>query len=241
MQAVHKKLVLAATTLALTCAAHAFDVDVRGEYRTGSEAWRSRIKIGNQWQNNFGASLEAGMFNGKGSLNEFRSDFNEIEAWYLYKTSPDLTVIPGGFLTWSSAGSAIKPYVRVNWGFAPTWRADVRARYDHNNYDVSTNWHMPADQAHYGRNDQWQFDFWLTKWIGDKTAVEYNYAWNRKDDNQFVYNNGRNWQYLNNLKVSYALQPNLIPYAEVGYLGKVASLANDDNEWRLRIGSVLRF
>ncbi|MBB5190494.1 hypothetical protein HNQ50_001216 [Silvimonas terrae] len=221
--------------------AYAFDLDIRGEYRTGSEQYRSRAKIANQWSNNVGASLEAGVFNGQGSLNKFKSDFNEVEGWYLYKPNTAVAFIPGADWTWNTSGSTIKPFLRVNWAFAPTWRADVRARYDHNNYDSVTKWHMPEGQSYSSSNDQWQFDFWLTKWIGDKTAIEYNYAWNKKDDSQFVYNNGHTTQYLHNLKTSYKYMPTVVPYFEVGYLGHTADLNNDQDEWRLRIGTVFTF
>ncbi len=163
---------------AFSCA-HAFEVDVRGEYRTGSEQYRSRVKVANVWQNGFGASLEAAAFNGSGSLDSFRSDYSEIEAWYAIPASDSVTVLPGGVLTWNSNGSTIKPYLRANWAFWPTWRADARVRYDHANYDSVTRRGMPAGQVHSNNDSAWQLDFWLTKWI-DKTAIEYNYAWNKK-------------------------------------------------------------
>ncbi|KPC53353.1 oligogalacturonate-specific porin KdgM family protein [Amantichitinum ursilacus] len=240
---VHHTLRASALSLSLLTAlscAHAFDIDVRGEYRTGSEQYRSRVKVVNVWQNGFGASLEAGIFNGQGSIDSFRSDYNEIEAWYAVPVSETVTLLPGGVLTWNTNGSIIKPYLRANWMFYPTWRADARVRYDHANYDSVTRRGMPAGQVHSNNDSAWQLDFFLTKFI-DKTAIEYNYAWNKKDDSQFVYNNGRNTQYLHNLKATYTLQPNLLPYAEVAYMGNTADLMNDKNEWRLRLGLISRF
>ena len=231
---------LAITLCSCSLAAHAFDVDLRGEYRTGSEEYRTRAKLSNQWVN-FGASLEAGAFNGKGSLDKFTSDFNEIEVWYNYKINDTLTLIPGGDWTWNNNGSTIKPFMRVNWAFMPTWRADMRIRYDHNNYDSVTSYNMPVGEVYSADNSAWQFDFWLTKFIGSQVAIEYNYVWNKKDDSQFVYNNGRNTQYLHNLKTSYMATPSIIPYMELGYLGNTADLYNNKDEWRLRFGTVFRF
>ena len=236
-----QKLALAFTGLGFAISAQAFDVDLRGEYRTGSDQYRSRVKLGNTWKNGIGATLEAGAFNGNGSLDSFRSDFNEIEAWYGYKLNDTVTLVPGGAFAWNINGSTIKPYMRVNWAFIPTWRADVRLRYDHDNYDTSYNNPRNPGQIYVGNNDAWQFDFWLTKWIGAKTMIEYNYVWNKKDNSEFVYNNGRDNQYLHNIKTVYSVTPLFNPYFEVGYLGNVATSSGDQSEWRLRLGTVLKF
>ncbi|WP_220427429.1 oligogalacturonate-specific porin KdgM family protein, partial [Klebsiella pneumoniae] len=112
--------------LGIPAAGHALTFDVRGGYRAGSHSYESRHQ-GNQVTDRA---------DGSHSFGDSTVDYNEIEANYSWPFADKWALQPGGIYHWSSKGTQLRPYLRVNYKATPDLTFGLRYRYDYNTYET---------------------------------------------------------------------------------------------------------
>lgn len=120
--------------LGIPAAGHALTFDVRGGYRAGSHSYESRYKVSQGWETGWWASMEMDNKNNKNnhqgnqgtdradgshSFGDSTVDYNEIEANYSWPFADKWALQPGGIYHWSSKGTQLRPYLRVNYKATP--------------------------------------------------------------------------------------------------------------------------
>lgn len=131
----HKKIALiVCVALGIPAAGHALTFDVRGGYRAGSHSYESRYKVSQGWQNGWWASMEMDNKNNKNnhqgkngtdktdashSFGDSTVDYNEIEVNYSWPFAEKWALQPGGIYHWSSKGTQLRPYFRINYKATP--------------------------------------------------------------------------------------------------------------------------
>ncbi|VCX55952.1 putative N-acetylneuraminic acid outer membrane channel protein NanC [Klebsiella pneumoniae] len=148
----HKKIALiVCVALGIPAAGHALTFDVRGGYRAGSHSYESRYKVSQGWQNGWWASMEMDNKNNKNnhqgkngtdktdashSFGDSTVDYNEIEVNYSWPFAEKWALQPGGIYHWSSKGTQLRPYFRINYKATPDLTFGLRYRYDYNTYET---------------------------------------------------------------------------------------------------------
>jgi hypothetical protein len=215
----------------------AASIDFRGAYKTGSEAYESRILLSHEFSNGIGGTIEYTMNNtSKSGEGIDQADWKdtEFQLYYKHKLNDSVTLIPSILVdVVRDKGDIYKAGLQANWGFAPSWRFDARARYEYKDYESK-------DLSKQLDNDNTtRVDFWLRKTIDDKMDAYYNFRWDHKlNDFQYV---NKSANYLeHNIGFGYKATRAFKPYVEVGYLGDTAN-AQQDSEWRIRLGAAYSF
>ena len=236
-------LLIAATPLV----SHALTFDVRGGYRAGSHSYESRSKVSESWKNGWWASMETdnknNKNNGKGpngadqsdsahSLGDITSDYNEIETNYTYKLTDKWSLQPGGILHWSSKGTQLRPYFRINYKITPDLSTSLRYRYDYNDYETTN------DNGEYHRDSVNRLDLYLRYKINDTWSVQYQGTVYKHASDQYEYKNGKTWSTENAFSLRYKWNDWFSPYIEYDYLDRTGYYDGEGNipESRYRIG-----
>ncbi len=235
------KYVLAVLCAAFAVQVQAASVDVRGQYKTGSERYESRVLLAHDLSNGIGGTIEYTVNNtsktGEG-IDQWLWADTEFQLYYKYKLNDAVTLIPSVLVDVlkdkpTDGGEVYKFGMQANWAFAPTWRLDGRLRYEYKNFETKN----LAKQM--DNDNRTRMEWWLRKAASAEVDAYYNFRWDHKlNDYQYV-NKSSNY-FEHNVGVSYKLTPAFKPYTEIGYLGDTAN-AQQDAEWRIRIGAAYSF
>lgn len=226
---------------------HAVTFDVRGGYKAASHVYESRFKVSNSWKNGWWASMETdnknNKNNGRGangadksdsshSLGDISADYNEIETNYTYKLSDKWNFQPGGIIHWSSNGTQLRPYIRLNYKITDTLSTGLRYRYDYNDYETKdANKESHRDSAN-------RLDLYLGYKITPMWSVNYQGTVYRHASDGYEYKNGKQWSTENAFSVRYKWNNTVSNYVEYDYLDKTGFYdgEGDKAESRYRIG-----
>ncbi|QLG89450.1 hypothetical protein HQ393_15030 [Chitinibacter bivalviorum] len=234
-----KKYLLIALLGAYALNANAASVDVRGQYKTGSEKYESRILLANDFANGIGASAEYTINNtskaGEG-IDQAIWDNTELGLWYKYKLNDTVTILPSlWYQNTKTKGDFYKVGLQGNWAFAPSWRFDARVRYEYRQQE-SKDLHKHLDNDSTTRTD-----LWLRKSISSEVDAYYNFRWDYKL-NDYVYADKSHNYIEHNVGVSYKVNNTIKPYLEVGYLGEALNPQKKlEDDWRIRVGAAVSF
>lgn len=226
---------------------HALTFDVRGGYKAGSHSYESRYKVSESWKTGWWASIETdnknNKNNGRGnngadksdgahSLGDSTVDYNEIESNYTLHLSDKWSLQPGGIYHWSSKGTQIRPYLRLNYKFTPDFSAGFRYRYDYNTYETEDS----SGEMH--RDSVNRMDIFLGYRINSKLNVAYQGTVYKHADDDYKYKNDKTWATENAFIVRYKWNSWFSPYVEYDYLDQQGYYEGEDNipESRYRIG-----
>ena len=225
---------LAAATVANTASAAKFTIDYRHELRSEYSQNFDRICLIGAFENGVGFYVDSSFKSGSegpgkdseykdGQWGDFVANATEMSLWWGYKIDgTGFTVTPGIITESTSAETAYKPYLRLqyNTDFG-LWFA-VRPRYDYARVD-STN----PDKKTY------RIDAWVGYSKGN-FGINYNYThmWVADDTNRTLFDN-KDSNYEQNIAMNYRMgQWN--PYIEFGDMA--VSNATDDRQLRVRAG-----
>lgn len=234
-----KTYILSAIASVLALNAHATSLDLRAQYKTGSEKYESRALLAHELENGIGGSIEYTVNNtsksGEG-LDQAHWDNTEFELYYKYKLNETLTILPSAlYQNTKEKGDFYKAGIRANWAFAPSWRLDGRLRYEYKQRETKDL------NKHFDNDSTTRTDVWLRKTFTPEVESYYNFRWDRKlADFQYA---DKSENYIeHNVGVSYKVNRTFKPYAEFGYLGEALNKDKKlDDEWRVRFGAVLSF
>ncbi|MCP5726983.1 oligogalacturonate-specific porin KdgM family protein, partial [Klebsiella pneumoniae] len=70
------------------------------------------------------------------SFGDSTVDYNEIEVNYSWPFAEKWALQPGGIYHWSSKGTQLRPYFRINYKATPDLTFGLRYRYDYNTYET---------------------------------------------------------------------------------------------------------
>lgn len=219
--------------LAVPQLANATQFDVRGGYNAGTHSYESRFKVSDSWKNGWWASMETDNNNGSPSVDDMTSSYNEMETNYTYKLNDKWALQPGGILHWSSSGTQIRPYFRVNYKVNDDWSTGLRYRLDHHDYDtVDTEGDTVHDNEHR-----------LDLFVGYHISNDWNFLWQSTayihQDRDIKYNNGKSWATENAFTFKYRWNEYFSPYFEYDYLDEQSnyngSKGKPDSRFRLGV------
>lgn len=209
---------------------HAITLDLRGGYKEASHTYESRFKMSQGWSNGFWISMETDNKQGNESVHQTVTDYNEIESNYKYKLTSGLTIIPGMVYHWSSAGTQLRPYIKMTYSITPGWYTAARYRYDWNQYD-SRDIH-----GNYAKGSVNRIDLYLG-WKNENWMIQDNPVW-YSHVNDFNYNNNKRQSWENDVVIKYNINKTWSPYIEWDYLSQQGAYrgCNDLTENRYRVG-----
>ncbi|MBB1200107.1 porin [Enterobacteriaceae bacterium 89] len=239
--------ILLLATAGLPAVSHALTFDVRGGYKAGSHSYESRYKVSESWQSGWWASIETdnknNKNNGKGkdgadksdsshSFGDSKTDYNEIETNYKWNLNDKWSLQPGGIYHWSSNGTQIRPYFRVNYKITPQFTSGLRYRYDYNTYETTNS------QGESHRDSVNRLDLYLGYKINDKWSVGYQGTAYKHASDDYKYKNDKTWATENAFTLRYKWNNWFSPYIEYDYLDQQGYYEGEDNlsESRYRIG-----
>ena len=167
---------------------------------------------------------------GNESVHQTTTDYSEIEGNYTYKLTPELILTPGMVYHWSSAGTQLRPYIKMTYALTPSWYTALRYRYEGNLYD-SVDTHGNNARGNVNRIDLylgWKYE----QWVIQDNPVWYSHV------NDFNYNNNQRHAWENDLVVRYNINKTWSPYIEWDYLGQQGIYHGENNltENRYRVG-----
>jgi len=226
---------------------HAVTFDVRGGYKSASHIYESRFKVSQGWENGWWASMETdnkdNKNNGRGtngtdksdsshSLGDITTDYNEIETNYTYKLNKKWSLQPGGILHWSTNGTQIRPYIRLNYKISDNLNSGLRYRYDYNDYETKNT----DNELH--RDSVNRLDLYLGYKINSTWSLNYQGTIYRHTSADYEYKNGKSWSTENAFTVRYKWNNTVSNYAEYDYQDKTGYYDGEGNkaESRYRIG-----
>jgi hypothetical protein len=235
-----KTYLLTAIASILAANAYAVSLDLRGQYKTESEAYESRALLGHEWSNGIGGSVEYTVNNtsaaGEGIDQALWKD-TEFALTYKYKLNDTVTLIPSFlFQDTKTKGDFYKYGFQANWAFAPTWRLDGRVRYEYKQSE-SKDINKKLDNDSTTRTD-----LWLRKSFDTAVDGYYNFRWDHKL-NDYQYADKSSSLYEHNFGVSYKIDKTFKPYGEIGYLPDAVknTTGGVDDDWRIRLGVAINF
>ncbi|MCS2158274.1 oligogalacturonate-specific porin KdgM family protein [Scandinavium sp. H11S7] len=226
---------------------HALTFDVRGGYKAGSHSYESRYKVSESWKTGWWASIETdnknNKNNGRGkdgadksdsahSFGDSITDYNEIESNYTLHLSDKWDFQPGGIYHWSSNGTQIRPYLRLNYKITPVLSTGIRYRHDFNMYETKD----ISGEEH--RDSVRRVDIYLGYKINPKWSVGYQGTAYKHVDDDYKYKNDKTWATENAFTLRYKWNSWFSPYVEYDYLDQQGYYEGEDNlsESRYRIG-----
>ena len=218
--------------LLLSPLAHAVQFDVRGGYDIGKHSYESRFKVSNSWKNGWWASMETDNNNGSPTVDDMTSSYNEMETNYTFHLTDRVSFVPGGAIHWSSAGTQLRPYLRLNYKFSNDLSSGIRYRLDHYNYDSVD---LSGDTVH---DNQHRLDLFLSY----KINQDWNFMWQgtayMHQDPDLHYNNDKRWATENAFTFKYKWNEYFSPYIEYDYLDKQSSYHGEKGkpDSRIRLG-----
>ena len=233
------KYIISAIAGILALNAHATSLDLRGQYKLGSEKYESRAALGYELESGLGGSVEYVLNNtskaGEG-LDQAHWDNTEFELYYKYKLNNTVTLLPSViYQNTKDKGDYYKLGFRTNWAFAPSWRLDGRVRYEYKQRetkDFNKNWDNDSTT---------RTEVWLRKTVSAEVETYYNFRWDRKLAAFQYADKSKNYT-EHNLGMSYKVNSTFKPYAEFGYLGEAFDKnKNLTDDWRIRVGTVINF
>lgn len=226
---------------------HALTFDVRGGYKTGSHSYESRYKVSQSWSNGWWGSIETdnknNKNNGRGpngtdksdgahSWGDSTTDYNEIETNYSLRLSDKLTFQPGGIYHWSSNGTQLRPYLRLNYKITPAFTTGLRYRYDYYTYETKNS------VGEYHRDSVNRFDLYFGYKINPQWSVQYQATAYKHANDDYKYKNGKSWATENAFTLRYKWNDWFSPYIEYDYLDQQGYYEGESgiSESRYRIG-----
>lgn len=214
---------------AIPAVCHAMTFDVRGGYRAGSHSYESRYKLSQTWKTGWWASIETdnknNKNNGRGkngtdktdgshSFGDSTTDYNEIEANYSWPLTDKWSIQPGGVYHWSSNGTQLRPYLRVNYKVTPDLNVGLRYRYDYNTYETVNS----AGESH--RDSVNRFDLFIGYKLNEQWSVLYQGTVYKHVNDDYKYKNNKSSATENAFTLRYKWNDWFSPYIEYDYLGK---------------------
>lgn len=239
--------ILLAGVSAVPVVCQALTFDVRGGYRAGSHSYESRYKVSQGWKSGWWASIETdnknNKSNGRGSngadksdgahsLGDSKTDYNEIESNYTMPLTDKLSFQPGGIYHWSSNGTQIRPYIRLNYKITADLSTSLRYRYDYNTYETVNS----AGESH--RDSVNRLDLYLGYKINPKWSVLWQGTVYKHVNDDYKYKNDKSWSTENAFTLRYKWNSWFSPYVEYDYLDKQGFYEGENciAESRYRIG-----
>ncbi|HEY2451123.1 MAG TPA: oligogalacturonate-specific porin KdgM family protein [Scandinavium sp.] len=226
---------------------HALTFDVRGGYKAGSHTYESRFKVSQSWKSGWWGSIETdnknNKNNGRGnngadksdsahSLGDTTTDYNEIETNYTLPLSDKWDFQPGGIYHWSSNGTQLRPYLRVNYKITSDLTTGFRYRYDYNDYETKDT----SGESH--RDSVNRFDIFLGYKINPQWSVLYQGTAYKHVNDDYKYKNEKSWATENAFTLRYKWNSWFSPYVEYDYLDQQGYYEGEEgiSESRYRIG-----
>jgi len=243
------RLTLVLASLAVIPAvSQAVTLDIRGGYKAGSHSYESRFKVSESWDNGWWASIETDNKNNKNnnrgkdgadksdaahSFGDTTVDYNELETNYIWKFAKDWNLQPGGIYHWSSKGSQLRPYVRLNYKITPDLTSGIRYRYDYNNYTT-----INSEGAEH-RDSVNRLDLFLSYKLTPVWTVSWQGTAYRHTNSDYRYKNDKASAIENAFILRYKWNKYFSPYVEYDYLDKQGSHEGETklHESRYRIGA----
>lgn len=231
----------------LPVATQALTFDVRGGYKTGSHSYESRYKVSESWNSGWWASIETdnknNKNNGRGangadksdsshSLGDSITDYNEIETNYRWAFAEKWSLQPGGIYHWSSKGTQLRPYIRLNYKATADTTLGLRYRYDYNTYETVND----NNESH--RDSVNRFDLYVGYKFNDQWSALYQGTAYKHASNDYNYKNNKSWAAEHAFTLRYKWNSWFSPYVEYDYLDQQGYYEGEDNisESRYRIG-----
>lgn len=237
-----KKLIIAGLCgLTIASTVQAGYIDLRHEYRDPSDRHRTRLIIGNHFDNGYGIEMLTNINHGTygDSFGENLTVSNtEITNYYTYALNKNFTLNPGLTMNFMSGNTIMMPYLKMNYNFDNGLFIHARYRYDFSNAKMTNDAGIDETMQ---RN---RYDVW-TGYNHKDFMVSYAYTYfDQITEHSGELANGELSAREHTVKVMYKWKPNLRPYFEVVDTDKNIYIPGDDagsTEWRYRVGLSFSF
>ncbi len=237
-----KKLIVAGLCcLTMATSVQAGYIDLRHEYRDPSDRHRTRLIIGNHFDNGYGVEMLTNINHGTygDSFGENLTVSNtEITNYYTYAVNKNFTLNPGLTMNFMSSNTIMMPYLKLNYNFDNGLFVHARYRYDFSNAKMTNDDGIDETMQ---RN---RYDVW-TGYNSDDFMLSYAYTYfDQITAHSGELANGELSAREHTLKFMYKWKPNLRPYMEIVDTDKNIYIPGDDagsTEWRYRVGLSFSF
>lgn len=225
-----KKITVLIISSLVSVSVHAVTIDVRHEFSDDSKAQKDRLLISHRFANGFGLSIEGKTKSGGDdpdkAFNNVVDNGDEYVVSYQFNTAPAVIFQPGMALETSSSKAIYKPYFRAQYNFDNGVYVAARYRYEYSRDNAED-----KEDEHVNRGDIW-LGYKINQW-----GFEGNYVYKKSDD-YIKYANEKD-DYELDLKVSYSIDKNWRPYAQIGNVSVISD--SDDRQTRFRVGLQYNF
>ncbi|PSW20730.1 hypothetical protein C9I98_07770 [Photobacterium sanctipauli] len=211
-------------------------IDLRHEYRDPSDRHRSRVIIGNHFENGYGIEMLTNINHGSygdGFGDNLRISNTEVTNYYTYAVNDNFVLNPGLVMNFLSSNTFFMPYLKLNYSFDNGFFVHGRYRYDFSNEPMTND--NGVDEV-VKRN---RYDIW-TGYSNQDFTLSYAYTYfDQITPHSGELANGKLSAREHTVKFLYKYKPNFRPYFEVVDADKNIHIPGDDagkTEWRYRVG-----
>lgn len=225
-----KKISALLLFMLISSSANAVTIDVRHEFTDDSKAQKDRLLISHRFANGFGLSIEGKTKSGGDdpdkAFNDVVDNGDEYVVSYQFNAAQAIVIQPGMALETSSSKAIYKPYLRAQYNFNNGMYVAARYRYEYSRDNAED-----KDDEHVNRGDLW-VGYKINQW-----GFEGNYVY-KKSDEYIKYADDKD-DYEMDLKVSYSIDKNWRPYAQIGNVSVRSD--SDERQTRFRLGLQYNF
>lgn len=225
----------------------AANFNVFAGYRSAHQAYETRMKISNSWENGLSASLETDTWNSihskrdangklpKGANGILSLNYQEMDINYGIKLNDQWSLRPGVLSHWDQDnGLRLGPYLKLAWDVTKNLNLGIRYRYDFNVKHPEA----PVTHQSLARKDQHRYDGYVTYKIDDKWTAAWQttlYSRVHSEAPGYIAGSSRRWATENAFVVLYKLTPTITPYIEYDYLDRQGPKGTQDNSYRVGV------
>ncbi|WP_037027179.1 oligogalacturonate-specific porin KdgM family protein [Psychromonas aquimarina] len=235
------KIIAGVVFSVLSSTAQAAYLDLRHEYRDPSDRHRTRLILGNHFDNGYGIEMLTNVFHGSygDSFGEnLRISNTEITNYYTYAVNKNFTLNPGLTMNFLSSNTFMMPYLKLNYNFDNGLFVHGRYRYDFSNAPMQNDF---GEDETVRRN---RYDVW-TGYNTDDYQVSYAYTYfDQITAHSGELANGELTGREHTFKLVYKWKPDVRPYLQLVDADKNIYIPGDnagETEWRYQIGLNLAF
>lgn len=225
-----KKITALLMFMLISTSTNAVTIDVRHEFTDDSKAQKDRLLISHRFDNGFGLSIEgktkSGGDDSDKAFNDVVDNGDEYVVSYQFNAAQAIVIQPGMALETTSSKAIYKPYLRAQYNLNNGMYIAARYRYEYSRDNAEY-----KEDEHVNRGDLW-VGYKINQW-----GFEGNYLY-KKSDEYIKYADGKD-DYELDLKVSYSIDKNWRPYAQIGNVSVRSD--SDDRQTRFRVGLQYNF
>ncbi|MGF1852035.1 oligogalacturonate-specific porin KdgM family protein [Vibrio gigantis] len=204
-------------------------VDLRAEYRSTTDQYRSRFIVGHHFDNGYGLETLTNVRHAAGAYDETKVINTEFTHYYTYAINDNFMLNPGLVMNFQGSNTFLMPYLKLNYNFDNGLFVHGRYRYDFST-EALVNDYGNEETAKRNRYDIW------TGYNTDKYMISYAFTYfDQITHHTTELATGDLNAREHTVKAVYKWKPTVRPYAEVVDADTVQS-ENDKTDWRFRVG-----